>query len=116
MWLKALEATSKADRASHPHLLHVDSVSRRRLHVAHPEGPRQLLRFLLGHLALGLQVALVADQQEDDGVRLDVALGLLQPGVDVLEGAAVCDVKEQEATHRVTVVSSGDGPAEMRRQ
>lgn len=74
----------------------------------HSEGPGQLLGFLPGDLPLSLQVALVADQQEDDTVRLDVAPGLLQPVMDVLEGAAVCDVKEQEPTHRVTVVGPGD--------
>jgi len=45
-------------------------------------------------------------------VRLHVAARLLQPIVDVLEGAAVGDVKEQEAAHRVTVVGPGDGPAQ----
>lgn len=81
------------------HLLHIDGLPCRGLHIAHPVGPRQLLRLLLSHLTLGFQVTLVADQQEDDAVRLDVALRLLQPVVDVLKGAAVCDVKEQEATH-----------------
>jgi len=57
----------------------------------------------------------VTHQQEDDVVRLDVALGLFQPVVDVLEGAAVCDVEEQEPSHRVTVVGSGDGPGERKR-
>lgn len=45
-------------------------------------------------------------------MRLDVAASLLQPIVDVLEGAAIGDVKQEEPTHRVTVVSPGDGPAE----
>lgn len=79
-------------------LLHIDSVQCRGLHVAHPEGPGQLLGLLPGDLPQGLQVTLVADQQKDDGVRLDVVLGLLQPVVDVLEGTAVCYVEEQEAT------------------
>ena len=96
----------------HPHLLHVDGVPCRCLHVAHPEGAGQLLGLLLGHLALGLQVTLVPHQQEDDAVRLDVALSLLQPVVDVLEGAAVCDVEEQEPAHRVTVVSPSDRPGQ----
>jgi len=64
------------------------------------------------HLPLSLQVTLVAHQQEDDAVRLHVAAGLLQPVVDVLEGAAVGDVEEEEAAHGVAVVSPGDGPAE----
>lgn len=93
------------------HLLNVDSVQRWGLHVAHPEGPGQLLGLLPGDLAQGLQVALVADQQKDDVVGLDVALGLLQPVVDVLEGPAVCDVEEQEAAHRVLIVRSSDRPA-----
>lgn len=96
----------------HPHLLHVDGVPRRCFHVAHPEGAGQLLGLLLGHLALGLQVTLVSHQQEDDAVRLDVALSLLQPVVDVLEGAAVCDVEEQKPAHRVTVVSPRDRPGQ----
>lgn len=79
---------------SPPHLLHVDGLSCRCLHVAHPEGPGQLLCLLEAHLPLGVQVTLVPDQQEDDVVRLHVALGLLQPVVDVGEGAAVCDVEE----------------------
>lgn len=54
----------------------------------------------------------MADQKEDDAVGLNVAAGLLQPIVDVLEGAAVGDVEQEEPAHRVTVVSSGDGPAE----
>jgi len=45
-------------------------------------------------------------------VWLDVAASLLQPVVDILEGAAVGDVKEKQPTHRVTVVSPGNGPAE----
>lgn len=43
---------------------------------------------------------------------LDVASSLLQPIVDVLEGATIGDVKQEEPAHRVTVVSPGDGPAE----
>lgn len=97
---------------SGPHLLHVDGFPRRRLHVAHPVGPGQLLGLLLAHLTLLLQVALVTDQQEDNVVWLHVALRLFQPVVDVLEGAAVRDVEEQEPPHRVTVVSSGDGPGQ----
>lgn len=54
----------------------------------------------------------MAHQQEDDAVRLDVAARLLQPVVDVLEGAAVGDVEQEEAAHGVAVVSPGDGPAE----
>ena len=42
---------------------------------------------------------------------LHVATGLLQPIVDVLEGAAVGDVEEEEPAHRVAVVGPGDGPA-----
>lgn len=53
----------------------------------------------------------MAHQQEDDAVRLDVAASLLQPVVNVLEGAAVGDVEEEQPAHGVTVVSSGDGPA-----
>lgn len=53
----------------------------------------------------------MADQKEDDAVGLDVAASLLQPVVDVLEGAAVGDVEQEEPAHRVTVVSPGDGPA-----
>lgn len=79
--------------------LDVDSVARRRLHVAHTVGGRQLLRFLLAHLPLRLQVALVTHQQEDDAVRLNVAARLLQPLVNVLEGATISDVKQQQATH-----------------
>jgi len=30
--------------------------------------------------------------------------------VDVLEGPAVCNIKEEESTNRVPVVGSGDGP------
>ena len=52
----------------------------------------------------------MANEQEDDGVRLDVAPRLLQPVMDILEGAPVGDVKEQEAAHRVTIVCSGDRP------
>lgn len=63
------------------------------------------------HLALGLQVALVAHQQEDNAVRLDMATSLLQPVVNVLEGAAVGDVEEEQSAHRVTVVSPCDGSA-----
>lgn len=44
---------------------------------------------------------------------LDMAASLLQPIVDVLEGAAVGDVEQEEPAHRVTVVSPGDGPAEV---
>lgn len=54
----------------------------------------------------------MAHQQENDTVRLDVAASLLQPVVDVLKGAAVGDVKEEEPAHRVTIVSSGDRPAQ----
>ena len=88
--------------------LHVDGVARRRLHVAHAVGHRQLLGLLPANLPLGLQVALVAHQQEDDAVRLHVAARLFEPLVHVLEGATVGDVEEQEAAHRVAVVSSGD--------
>ena len=42
---------------------------------------------------------------------LHVATGLLQPIVDVLEGAAIGDVEEEEPAHRVAVVGPGDGPA-----
>lgn len=63
------------------------------------------------HLTLGLQVALVAHQQEDDAVRLDVAASLLQPVVNVLEGAAIGDVEEEQPAHGVTVVSPCDGSA-----
>lgn len=55
----------------------VNSVARRRLHIAHAVGHRQLLCFLLAHLPLRLQVTLVAHQQEDDVVRLHVAARLL---------------------------------------
>lgn len=96
------------------HLLDVDSVQRWRLHVAHPECPGQLLGLLPGDLAQGLQVTLVAHQQKDDAVGLDVALGLLQPVVDVLEGPAVCDVEEQEAADWVAIVGPSDGPAHRR--
>lgn len=51
----------------------------------------------------------MAHQQEDDAVRLDVAPSLLQPVVNVLEGAAVGDVEEEQPTHGVTVVSPCDG-------
>lgn len=64
------------------------------------------------HLALCFQVTLVSHQQEDDAVWLDVASSFLQPVVDVLEGAAVGDVKQKEPTHRVAVVGPGDGPVE----
>lgn len=37
--------------------------------------------------------------------------GLLQPIMDILKRAAIGDVKEEEPTHRVTVVSPGNGPA-----
>lgn len=43
---------------------------------------------------------------------LDVAASLLQPIMNVLEGAAIGDVKQEEPAHRVTVVRPGDGPAE----
>lgn len=46
---------------------------------------------------------------------LDVAASLLEPVVDVLEGAAVGDVEQEEPAHGVTVVSPGDGPAEVTR-
>lgn len=90
--------------------LHVDGVASRRLHVAHAVGRRQLLGLLPTHLPLGLQVTLVPHQQEDDAVRLHMAARLLQPIVHVLEGAGVGDVEEQEAAHRVAVVSTGNGP------
>lgn len=45
-------------------------------------------------------------------MRLDVTACLLQPIVDILEGAAVGDVEQEEPAHGVTVVSPGDGPAE----
>lgn len=54
----------------------------------------------------------MAHQQEHDTVRLDVAAGLFQPVVDVLEGAPVGDVKEEEPAHRVTVVGSGNRPSQ----
>lgn len=79
--------------------LHVNSVARRRLHVTHAVGGCQLLRFLLAHLPLRLQVTLVAHQQEDDAVWLHVAARLLQPLVNILEGAAISDVEQQQATH-----------------
>lgn len=79
--------------------LNVNSVARRRLHVAHAVGGRQLLRFLLAHLPLRLQVTLVAHQQEDDGVWLYMAARFLQPFADILKRAAVCDIKEQQASH-----------------
>lgn len=91
-------------------LLHVDGVPCRRLHVAHPVSPRQLLCLVLGHLTLSLQVTLVANEQEDDAVRLDVAPRLLQPVVDVLEGTSVCDVKKQQTPNGVPIVGPGDGP------
>lgn len=56
----------------------------------------------------------MAHQQEDDAVRLDVAARLLQPVVDVLEGAAVGDVEEEQPAHRVAVVRPGDGSAAHR--
>lgn len=52
----------------------------------------------------------MADKQEDDAVRLDVAPRLLQPVVDVLEGTAVCDVEEQQTPDGVPIVGPGDGP------
>lgn len=55
----------------------------------------------------------MAHQQEHDAVRLDVAASLLEPVVDILEGAAVGDVEEEEPAHGVTVVSSGDRPAQV---
>lgn len=80
-------------------LLHINSIPCRSLHITHPIGPCQLLRLMLGHLTLGLQVTLVADEQEDDAVWLDVTSRLLQPVMDVLEGATVRDVKEQKAAN-----------------
>lgn len=68
------------------------------------------------HLALSLQVTLVAHQQEDDAVGLYVAAGLLQPVVDILEGAAVGDVEQEEPAHGVAVVGPGDGSAGRRRR
>lgn len=47
-------------------------------------------------------------------MRLDVAASFFQPIVDVLEGAAVGDVEEEEAAHGVAVVSSSDRPAETK--
>lgn len=90
----------------------VNSVTRWRFHVAHAIGGRQLFRFLLAHLPLRLQVTLVAHQQEDDAVRLHVAARLLQPLMNILEGATISDVKQQQATHWITVVSPGDRPEE----
>ncbi|KAJ8407163.1 hypothetical protein AAFF_G00288390 [Aldrovandia affinis] len=62
----------------------------------------RLLGLLPAHLSLGIQVALVPHQQEDNAVGLHVAACLLQPLVNVLEGAAVCDVEQQQPAHRVT--------------
>lgn len=55
-------------------LLHVDSVQRWGLHVAHPEGPSQLFSLLPGDLPQSLQVTLVADQQKHKGVKQDFEL------------------------------------------
>lgn len=53
----------------------------------------------------------MAHQKEDDAVRLHVAASLLQPVVNVLEGAPVGDVEEEQPAHGVTVVGPCDGSA-----
>lgn len=79
--------------------LYVDGVTGRGLHVAHAVSTCQFFSLLLAHLPLLFQVALVADQYEDDAVRLHMTARLLQPLVHILERAPVGDVKKQKATH-----------------
>ena len=55
-----------------------------------------------------LQVALVADQHDDD-VRVRMIAQLLQPPRDVDVGLVLRDVIDKERTDRTTVVRGGDG-------
>lgn len=57
--------------------LHVNGISGGGFNVLHAVRQGQLLRLVPGHLALGVEVALVAHQDEDDLVGLDMCFGLL---------------------------------------
>lgn len=64
-------------------------------------------RFLDGDLSLGLEVALVADE-EYYNAAVGMLPQLLQPPVNILKRAVLSNIVHQQRTHRITVISIGD--------
>ena len=63
---------------------------------------------LLGrHLALSLEIALVADQHDDD-VLVRVASAVLEPALEVVKGLAARDIIHQQSSGSASVVRSRD--------
>lgn len=84
--------------------VHVAVALGRRLHIADAELGRQLLGLVPAYLAVLVEVALVADEDVDHVVRQDVLTHLLVPLPHMVKGLAVGEIKNQQATHGVTVV------------
>lgn len=75
----AEDATGRLEKG----LLHAVARLRRRLDEHEAVLVGELLRLLVGDVTLRLQVALVADE-EDDGVRVRQVAGVRQPGAQVV--------------------------------
>lgn len=90
--------------------VHVAVALGRRLHVADAELGRQLLGLVSAHLAVFVEVALVADEDVDHVVGQDVLTHLLVPLLHVLKGLTIGEVEDQQPAHRVAVVRRCDGP------
>lgn len=81
-----------------------------RLHIADAELGRQLLGLVPAHLAVFVEVTLVADEDVNHVVGQDVLTHLLVPLSYVLKGLTIGEVEDQEPTHGVAVVGRRDGP------
>ena len=67
---------------------------------------RKRARLIRGHGPQVLEIALVADEHDDD-VRVRVVAQLLQPALRVLVRAALRDVVHEERADRAAVVPKG---------
>ena len=67
-----------------------------------------MFAFFVRHLSLVLQVALVAHQDFDD-VRTGMLSDFSEPSLDVLEGLAVSNIVDEDASMCAFVVGGGDG-------
>ena len=89
--------------------VHVAVALGRRLHVADAQLGRQLLRLVAAHLAVLVEVALVADEDVDHVVGQDVLTHLLVPLPHMLEGLPIGQIEDEKPAHGVPVVGRRDG-------
>lgn len=99
----AEDATGRLEKG----LLHAVARLRRRLDEHEAVLVGELLRLLVGDVTLRLQVALVADE-EDDGVRVRQVAGVRQPGAQVVVRGASRHIVDHQRASSSAVVAPGD--------